>query len=140
MGARSDSTHAAHGLRKLEAEVAFDLLPETGFPTVDIKLIRIERRDRHCRICSNNVIGRDILRPQIEFAPLALTRLCQSIDRQTQVRQNIVINDVVKEYGVRVERFLGQYDAVIKGFIVTNGSDSATGYAVNFRSIGQQSL
>jgi hypothetical protein len=127
-------------MRKLKAEVAFDLLPETGFPAVDIKLIRIERRDRHRRIRSNDLIGRNILRPQIELALFALTRICQSIDCQAQVRQDVVINNIVKEYGVRIERFLGQYDAVIKGFIVANGSIPAIGYSVNFRSIGQQSL
>jgi hypothetical protein len=70
-------------MKNLKAEVALDLLPETGFPAIDIKLIRIKRRDWHGRIRSNDLIGRNILRSQVQPALLLLTSFCQPINRQT---------------------------------------------------------
>ena len=126
-----------NGLQDLKAEVAFDLLPGACCPAVNIQLIRTKSRNRHCRIGTNNFIRSNIFRTQLEFASFTLTRLGQSIDCQAKVRKNIVINDIVKEYRVRIERFLAQDDAIIKCFFVANRSISGIDYDPNFRSNGQ---
>ncbi len=108
--------------RDLKAEIAPELFPEARFPAVYIQLVRVEYSDRHRCISSNDLIGRNIFRAQLKLASLAFAGFSQTIDREAQVRQDIVINDIVKEYRVRIERFLGQDDAVVKGLFVANGS------------------
>ena len=71
---------------------------------------------------------------------LGFRGLGQPIDRETQVRQNFVVNDIVKENSVRIERFLAQYDAVVESFVVADESDSCGGCVDNFRSIREKSL
>ncbi|MCH7821442.1 MAG: hypothetical protein IIA07_05435 [Proteobacteria bacterium] len=51
----------------------------------------------------------------------ALTGISQAIDGQAQIRQDIIIDNVVKKNSVRVEAFLRQDDTVIIGFVVANG-------------------
>lgn len=51
-----------------------------------------------------------------------LIRLGQAINCQTQVRQDIIVNDILQENRIRIEGFLGQKDAIIKGFVVANGT------------------
>ena len=59
-------------------------------------------------------------------------RFRQAIDGQAQVRQHLVIDDVVEEHGVRVEGFLRQDDAVFAGkcFVVTDNPESFTGTVI----------
>jgi hypothetical protein len=63
-----------------------------------------------------------------------------SSGRETQIRQNVIINNIIKEYGVRVERFLIHDDAIIKCFIVTNSHTLNAGCDHNFRWIARKSL
>ena len=47
---------------------------------------------------------------------------CQAIDFETQVGKHVVVDNVIKEYGIRVESFFRQDDAIIKCFgFVANG-------------------
>ena len=123
-----------------EPEVAFDLFPKAVFPAIYIQLIWIQSRDGHRRIGPNHFICRNIFRTQLEFSLLAFAGLSQAIDCEAKVRKNVVINNVVKEYRVRIERILGQDDAIIKCFIVANGSVSRVHYEHNFRSNCRESL
>jgi hypothetical protein len=74
------------------------------------------------------------------LAALAIAGIRQTVYCKAQVRKHVVINDIVKEDCVRIERFLVQNDAIIKGFVVTDGSVSACGYELNFRTIDRKSL
>lgn len=56
------------------------------------------------------------------MAFLAIARCRQPVDRQTQIRQYVVIDDIVEEHTIRIEGVLLQNNAVIKGFVVANGS------------------
>jgi hypothetical protein len=89
-----------------KTEITLYLLPETRFPTVDIQLVRIKRCNRHRSVGSNDFVRRYIFWPQFKFASFAVARLCQPINGQAKVGKNVVINDIVKEYRVRIERFL----------------------------------
>ena len=105
-----------------EADVALDLLPERGLPPVDLELVGIENRDWHSRIRSDRVIGGNVFRTQLKPALLTFAGGCQPVYFEAQVGQHLVINDVVEEYGIRIERIFRQDHAVIKGFaLVANG-------------------
>jgi len=59
---------------------------------------------------------------KLQAAMLLLAGLSQTVYCQAQVRQNIVINNILQENRIRIEGFLGQNDAIIKGFVVANGT------------------
>ena len=71
---------------------------------------------------------------------LAFGILSQPVDGETQVGQDIVINDIVKENGVRIERILGQYDAIVECFVVANGPNPPGRYISYFRTNTPKSL
>lgn len=106
---------------RLEAEIALDLLPQAGLPAVDVELIGIKGCDWHRRVRADYLIRRYIFRAQIKPPGFLLARVGKPINGKTQIRQYIVIDDIVQEHGVRIERVLGQNDAIIKGFVVTYG-------------------
>lgn len=86
-----------------EAEIALYFFPETGFPAVDIQLIRIECRNRHRRIGANDLVCGHIVRAQVETAFPCFPGFGQTINRETQVGQYVIIDDVVEKYGIRIE-------------------------------------
>lgn len=104
----------------LQSEVALDLLPDTRLPAVYIQLVRVEYGHRHRRVCADDLIGRNIFRAQLKAAFSRFRRFGEPVDFQTQIGKNVIINDIVKEHGVRVERFLVQYDAVVECFVVAD--------------------
>jgi hypothetical protein len=53
---------------------------------------------------------------------LLLAGLGQTVHCQAQVRQDIIVNDILQENRIRIEGFLVQNDAIIKGFVVANGT------------------
>ena len=57
-----------------------------------------------------------------EAGPITVSSVGQSIDRQTQVRQDLVVDDIVHEYCVRVEGFARQNDAFVKSLILANSA------------------
>jgi len=112
----------------LKAQVTFDFFPEGRFPTVDFQYFGTEGRDGHGRIGLHRLIRGDIFRAEIKFAGPALSGLGQTVHSKRQVRQNLVIDDVFKKDGIRIEGVLRQNDAIVtsKGFIVANRSIPAT--------------
>ena len=48
----------------------------------------------------------------------ALARRCQAIDGKAQIRQYVVVDDVVEKYRVRVEGVLRQDDTVVKCLVL----------------------
>jgi hypothetical protein len=59
-------------------------------------------------VCGN------ILGPQLESPSFLICSIGEAVDSETQVRQDLVIDDVVKKDGVRIEGFLRQDDAIIE--------------------------
>jgi hypothetical protein len=108
--------------RYLNADVAFDLFPPARFPTVYIQLIEIQHGNGHSRIGTHGVVCCNIFRSQLKPAFPAFSRFGQTINRQAQIRQDIVIHNVVKENCVRIERFPTQNDAIVECFFVANGT------------------
>jgi hypothetical protein len=60
------------------------------------------------------LVRSNILGPQLEGSALAITGFCKAIDREAQVWQHVIVNDVVEKNSVRVERLFRQDDAVIE--------------------------
>jgi len=58
------------------------------------------------------LIGSRVVGPQLKLSFLALRRRSQAINSEAQVRRNLIIDDIVVEYGVRIEGVLRQRDAV----------------------------
>ena len=54
------------------------------------------------------------VRPQVQFAFLAIRFFCQSVDGEAQLRQYLIVNDVVQEHRVRIECVLIEDDAFIE--------------------------
>ena len=104
----------------LEADVALELSPEGGFPTVYFQLFGVQDSNRHCCRGQHCVVGR-IVGPQFHFLTPAVGRVGQSVDGQAEIRQHIIVNNVIKEYGVRIEGFLVQNDTIGEYLFVTDG-------------------
>ncbi len=60
-------------------------------------------------------------RPQLEPALPALCSVGETIDRQAQVGQHLVIDDIVKKHGIRVEGFLREDDAIVEWPVLADG-------------------
>ena len=103
-----------------ESEVAFDFLPDTQLPAVDVELIGIEGYDRHGRVGGRIVVCGHIFRTQLQAALAAVRSGSKPVNFEAQIGQYFVINDVVKKHRVRIERFLAEDDAVVECLIVAN--------------------
>jgi hypothetical protein len=44
----------------------------------------------------------------------------QAVDRQVQIRQDLIVDDIVEKYGVGIESVPGQDDASVERIVVTN--------------------
>ncbi len=115
---------------KLESDIALDPFPQGRFPSVHFKYIRVERRDGHgCVRINGFVCRRNVFRSKIQFAGFSIAGLGQAVHGETQVRQYLIVNDIVEKNGVRVEGIFRQDDAVVRienGFVVANGSDPSS--------------
>ena len=105
----------------LKADDSLHLPPQRRLPAFHFELLGIELYGRQCRVGANLLIGSDILRPQLEPALPPLCAVGKAIDRETQVRQDLVIDDIVKKDGVRVEGFLRQDDTIIEWPVFADG-------------------
>jgi hypothetical protein len=72
-------------------------------------MIRFILRQRDDSQPSSNILG-----PQLESPSFLICSIGEAVDSETQVRQDLVIDDVVKKDGVRIEGFLRQDDAIIE--------------------------
>ena len=98
----------------LKADDSLHLSPQRRFPAVHFELLGIELYGWQRRVGTNLFVGSHILRPQLQPALFPLCRVRQAIDRKTQVRQDLVVDDIFKKHGVRVESFLRQDDAIFE--------------------------
>ena len=98
----------------LEANVALDLLPETRLPSINVELIIAECCYRHGRIGRNRFICSNIFGTQFERSSLTIACVCESVNCETWARQNLVVDNVVEKYGIRIEGFLRQDYAFVE--------------------------
>ena len=98
----------------LEADISLQLAPEGGFPAIDFELLGIEACCGHRGICRNNVIGGGVLRAHFEPTLATIGPTGQTVDREAEVGQDLIIDDVVKKNSIRIEGVLRQDDAVVE--------------------------
>ena len=98
----------------LKADDPLHFAPEGRLPAGDFELLGIQLYGWQRGVRADLLIRGDVLGPQFEPAFPAVRAVSKAVDGKTQVGQDLVIDDIVKKYGIRVERFLRQYDAIIE--------------------------
>jgi hypothetical protein len=98
----------------LETNITLELAPERGLPAVNFELLGIELRGRHRRIGRYRFVRGALMGSYLEPALAAVGAIGEPVDGQTQVREDLVIDDIVEEYGIRIEGVLRQDDAIVK--------------------------
>ena len=110
----------------LETQIALHLLPERGLPPIHFKLAWLEYSHGHGGIGSDRLVRCSVFGTQLELPLLTFACRRKAVYFKTKVRKDIVIDDVVKKNGIRIEGFLRQDYAIIKRFVVVaNGSAPA---------------
>jgi hypothetical protein len=105
----------------LKADHALDLAPERRLPTVHFELFGIELRGGQRRIRTGLVVGCGVFRTHLQLALALVGAISEAVDGEAQVRQNLVIDDIVEKNGIRVEGFLRQDDTVVECAVLANG-------------------
>ena len=77
-------------------------------------MLGIELRGGHRRVRRDRFVGSAVLGPQLEPAPAAIGPFGQPVDGEAEVRKYLVVDDVVEEYGIRVESVFRQDDTIVK--------------------------
>ena len=98
----------------LKADDALHPAPERRFPASDLELLGIEFYCRQRRVRADLLVRSNIVGPQLEPASPLVRSIGEAVDSKTQVGQDLVIDDIVKKDGIRVEGFLRQDDAFIE--------------------------
>ncbi len=98
----------------LKADDTFHPAPERRLPAIDLKLLGIKFHCRQRRVGADSLVFGNILGPQLESPSFLVCSIGEAVDSKTQVRQDLVIDDVVKKDGVRIEGFLRQDDTIIE--------------------------
>ena len=96
----------------LKADDSLHLAPKRRLPAFHFELLGIELYSGQRRVGANLLVCGSVLRPQLELALPALRAIGKTVDRQAQVRQNLVIDDIVEKDGIRVEGILREDDAI----------------------------
>ena len=98
----------------LKADDALYPSQEGRFPAIDFELFRIEFHGRKRRIGPNRLVRSSVFGPQFQAGFAAVGGVGKAIDREAQVGQHLVIDDIVKKDRIRVESIPGQDDAIIE--------------------------
>lgn len=113
------------GRSELEAEVSPELAPPRRLPAIHFQVLRIQRGNRHSRIGAQRLVGCRVIRANLESAVAPVGRAGQAIDLEAQEWQDFIVDDVLEEHGIWVERVFRQDDAVVESLVVLDGSASA---------------
>jgi hypothetical protein len=92
-----------------EPEISADLSPQRGFPAINLELLGVEGCFRKCPGRLNDFVLCRVFGWQFH---ITIDRRSQAVDRQTELGQNLVADDVIMEYGFRIEGLFIQNDAV----------------------------
>ena len=98
----------------LKADDSLHLPPKRRLPAFHFELLGVEFYGRQRRVGADLLVCGSILRAQLELALSSLRSIGETVDRQAQVRQDLVIDDIVKKDGIRVEGFLRENDAIFE--------------------------
>ena len=98
----------------LKADNALHPAPERRLPTFDFQLLRVQLYRRQGSVRADLIVCSGIFGPQLEPSLASVCTIGEAVDCKTQVGQNLVIDDVVQEHGIRVEGLLRQDDAIIE--------------------------
>jgi hypothetical protein len=110
-----------HRRKRSEPEVSSDFSPETRLPAVNFQLLGFPKGyGRNCGRSMNYFVCGSVFRHEIKLAVFPFAVIRQSINGQAQTWQHFVVNDVVHEYRIGVERFLVQDDAFGKCLFFAN--------------------
>ena len=82
-------------------------------------MLGIQVGNRHRCVRIRLVISR-VFGTHFEIGRVDRRRVSQSIDCKAQVRQHVVVDDVVEEYGIGVEGVLRQDDAVVECSVLSD--------------------
>jgi hypothetical protein len=105
----------------LKADDSLHLPPQRRLPAFHFELLGIEFYGGQRRVRADPLVCGSILRPQLEAALSPFRSIGEAIDRQAQVRQDLVIDDIVKKDGIRIEGFLREDDAVFEWPVLADG-------------------
>jgi hypothetical protein len=105
----------------LKADNALHPAPQRRLPAIDFELFRIEFYGGQSRIGASLLVCSSILGPQLEPASAPIGSVGQPVDRETQVGQDRVVDDIVEKNGIRIEGFLRQDDAIIECAVLADG-------------------
>ena len=98
----------------LKADDAFHPSPEGRLPAIDLELLGVESYSRQRRVRADLLVRSDVLRAHIELAFPLVCAVGEAVDSKAQVRQHLVIDDIVKKDGIRIEGVLRQDDTIIE--------------------------
>jgi hypothetical protein len=105
----------------LKADDALHLSQERRLPAIDFELLRIELDGRQRRVGANRLVRGNVLGPQFQAGLAAVGTVGETVDREAQVGQHLVIDDIVEKDGIRVEGVLRQDDAIIECAVLADG-------------------
>jgi hypothetical protein len=108
------------GAAGLEAYIASQLAPYGRLPPVNLELFGIQPRRGHRRIRGDRIVGGIVVGSQLELSLAAIGPFCESVNREAEVREDFVVDDVVEEYRIRVEGVLRQDDTIVKSAVLTD--------------------
>ena len=77
-------------------------------------MLGVELGNWHSGISFVGVICSHVFRPHLQLTCLTIGRVGKTVDFETEVRQYLVVDNIVQKNGIRVEGFLRQNDAIIK--------------------------
>ena len=109
----------------LAAKIPFYLFPPGRFPAVNFdEIIGIEGRDRHGCVRRGFLVCSKVFRPQLKLSFFPVPGFCQAVYGKTQIRQHLIVDDVIEKHSIGVKGFLRQNNAVVTGkcFVVADGS------------------
>jgi hypothetical protein len=98
----------------LKADDALHPAPEGRLPARDLELLGIKLYGRQRGVRADLLIRGGVLGPHFEPAFPAVCSIRKTVDSKAQIRQDLVIDDIVKKHGIRIEGFLRQDDAIIE--------------------------
>jgi hypothetical protein len=98
----------------LKADNTLHPAPERRLPAFDFELLRVQLYGRQSSVRADLLVCSGILGPQLEPALASVCTIGEAVDSKAQVGQDLVIDDVVQEHGIRVEGLLRQDDAIIE--------------------------
>ena len=108
------------GASSLEADITFELAPERGLPAVYFELFGVEARRRHRRIGRDRIICGVLSGTHLKPAFATVSTIRKAVHCQTEIRKDLIVDDIVEKHGIRVEGVFRQDDTIIKCVVLAD--------------------